>query len=58
MTESSKGKKKGYDSDEDEGNPLVIEEEDDPTHTEEPNSENDEYENQRANVSFIYIGKT
>ncbi|XP_031622127.1 protein suppressor of sable-like [Contarinia nasturtii] len=49
VSEPSKGKKKGYDSDEDEGNPLVIEEEDDPMHAEEPNSDNDESGIQRAN---------
>lgn len=43
MSESlNKEKKKGYDSDEDEGNPLVIEEEDDPMQPDEPQSETDE----------------
>lgn len=44
-------KKKGYDSDEDEANPLVIEEEDDPIQPDEPQSETDEAGIQKANVS-------
>lgn len=36
-------KKKSYDSDEDEANPLVIEEEDDPMQHEDPQLENDEF---------------
>lgn len=40
MSESDKEKKKGYDSDEDETNTLVIEVNDEPMHPEEPNPDN------------------
>lgn len=42
-------KKRSYDSDEDEANPLVIEEEDYSMQPEEPQSENDDFNTNKTN---------